>query len=598
MAANSMTTTRGFPRWAKILTALLLLVLLIALAAPYFLNVDRYRGQISDALEKQTGREVKLGSIHAQFIPEIGVVVEDFHLANPKEFPAGDLISAEAIRANLAFAPLLHGTIHLESFELVHPRLTLLTDDRGGNNYTFASAAAPEKTPSSAKNDQAASSMSLDQIDNIVLSNIEVEMGSVSRGAVVPSATAKGINISLHNFVVTPTTVHAWTAESDLSGVSLAMGGWSAPIVFHSGKLTLAAGKVDAQFVADLAKASEIRGTLSVPDVEKPQVNFEMSSAKMDIDALIAAAGGASAVPAAPETAAGAAAKPAAPSGPGELVARGHINVESISSKPYTVGPANAEIRVYTDRAELWPISVGMYGGTLQVSSRVDRVTLPPRFSANVQMRNLDISKVLEVSPTAKGKVTGTGELDLQIVGALSDNWKKSVSGTGKFAVRNGTLPGVNLGGAAQSLAKFTGMGGSTAFSILDGDVSIANQRVASKQIHLDSTVGIVDLRGSVGMDETLDYQGLVLLTPGGNGAGGNVLGVVGGLLGSKVGKISVPIALGGTIGSPKVEPGKGVPSFSAPVSASGAAPSSTPAGQTAPPPNPIDAIKSLFKKH
>ena len=38
--------------------------------------------------------------------------------------------------------------------------------------------------------------------------------------------------------------------------------------------------------------------------------------------------------------------------------------------------------RVFTDRAELWPISIGMYGGTLQLSSRIDRVTQPARFYA------------------------------------------------------------------------------------------------------------------------------------------------------------------------------------------------------------------------
>jgi uncharacterized protein involved in outer membrane biogenesis len=384
--------------------------------------------------------------------------------------------------------------------------------------------------------------------------------------------------------------------------------------------LTLSAGKVDAQFIADLAKASEVRGTLNIPDIEKPQVNFEISSAKMDIDALIAAVGGSSTSTASPpsEAATGAAkaasagkdaaAPPAAatppaalqatstPAGTGELVARGHINIESISSKPYTVGPANAEIRVYTDRAELWPITVGMYGGTLQVSSRVDRVTDPPRFTANVQIRGLDVAKVLEADPSAAGKMSGTGELDLQILGGLTDNWRKTVSGTGKFAVRNGTLPGVNLAGAVGSLAKLTGVGGSTPFTVLQGDVSIADQRVASKQIHLDSGLGTVDLKGSVGMDETLDYEGVIALSPGGSGAAGNVLGVVSGLLGSKGGKISVPFALAGTIESPKFEPGKGTPSFSGANSNSATA--SAPAGQSATPANTVDALKSLFKKH
>jgi hypothetical protein len=72
----------------------------------------------------------------------------------------------------------------------------------------------------------------------------------------------------------------------------------------------------------------------------------------------------------------------------------------------------------------------------------------------------------------------------------------------------------------------------------------------------------------------------------------------VGGLLSSRVSKITVPIALGGTIESPKVQPGKGVPSFAAPASASGTTPSSAPASQPPAPENPVDTIKNLFKKH
>jgi hypothetical protein len=73
----------------------------------------------------------------------------------------------------------------------------------------------------------------------------------------------------------------------------------------------------------------------------------------------------------------------------------------------------------------------------------------------------------------------------------------------------------------------------------------------------------------------------------------------VGGIIGSRVSKISVPIALGGTIESPKVQPGKGVPSFAGAAPASGTAPaSSTPGQPAAAPQNPVDTIRDLFKKH
>jgi hypothetical protein len=230
-----------------------------------------------------------------------------------------------------------------------------------------------------------------------------------------------------------------------------------------------------------------------------------------------------------------------------------------------------------------------MYGGTLQLSSRVDRVTDPARFTANVQMRNLDVAKVLEVNPSARGKMGGTGELDLQLLGSLSDQWKKTVSGTGKFAVRNGHLPGVNLAGAAESLVKMAGMGDTT-FTVLEGDVTIADQRVTSKLIHLDSSTGVVDLHGSVGLDETLDYQGTVAVNP--VAALGKVGGVVGGLMGSRVGKITVPLTLGGTIADPKVRPGKG-----GPTTAAGSAPSGAPSAKPADIQNDVNSLKGLFNK-
>jgi AsmA-like C-terminal region/AsmA family len=617
-SSSPVTTSSGFPLWAKILVGLVVLLILVALAVPYFLNVDRYRDTISEALAKQTGRKVTLGPIHARLFPGAGVSVADLHVGNPEGFPAGDLVSADEIRVNVALAPLLHGTIHVNSVDLVHPKLIVLTDSAGKNNYTFTPT-----EPAAPKSGESSSSMTLDQIDSINLTGAEVVVGSVIKSVAAPLVDTKGINVTLHNFAISPMRMHDWQAESNLSSVTLALSGWKDPIAFHTGQFTLSGGKLDAQFVADLATAADIKGTLSVPDFEHPQVNFEMSSSRLDVDKLIDVAGSGPGIPSAPTpegTAAsapksapakakapakkGAATPPAAAASEppasaaaakSELVAHGHINIEKITTKPYEVGPANVEIRVYTDRAELWPISIGMYGGTLQLSSRVDRVTDPARFTANVQMRNLDVAKVLEVSPSARGKMGGTGELDLQLLGNLSDAWKKTLSGTGKFAVRNGHLPGVNLAGAAESLAKMAGVGGDTPFTVLEGDITIADQRVSSKQIHLDSSVGVVDLRGSLGLDSTLDYQGSTVVNPAAALGAGKVGSVVGGLIGSRVGKITVPFALAGTIESPKVTPGKGVPNFGAPASASGSAPAAAPPQPSVQ--DDVNTLKSLFKK-
>jgi len=145
---------------------------------------------------------------------------------------------------------------------------------------------------------------------------------------------------------------------------------------------------------------------------------------------------------------------------------------------------------------------------------------------------------------------------------------------------------------------KMAGVGGDTPFTVLQGDITIADQRVTSKQIHLDSSVGIVDLRGSLGLDSTLDYQGSTTVNPAAALGSGKVGGIVGGLIGTRVGKITVPFALGGTIESPKVRPGNGVPSFGAPSTATGSTPSATPSTQQPTVQDDVNTLKNLFKKH
>jgi hypothetical protein len=137
------------------------------------------------------------------------------------------------------------------------------------------------------------------------------------------------------------------------------------------------------------------------------------------------------------------------------------------------------------------------------------------------------------------------------------------------------------------------GAGSNTPFTVLEGDLTIADQRVSSKQIHLDSSAGVVDLKGSLGLDGTLDYQGSVQVNPAGALGTGKVGSMVGGLVGNRVGKITVPFALAGTVESPKVEPGKGLPNFGAPASAS----SSAPSGQQPNLQNDVNTLKGLFNK-
>jgi hypothetical protein len=211
----------------------------------------------------------------------------------------------------------------------------------------------------------------------------------------------------------------------------------------------------------------------------------------------------------------------------------------------------------------------------VQLTARTDRRQVPERFSANVQVRDVNTGRILEATPEMRGKFAGAAELDLQLVGSLGPQWARSLTGSGQFAIRNGRITGFNLAGAAQSLANLAGVSGDTPFTRIAGDMNIRNQRITSQQIHMDSPRGTLDLRGSCGFDGSLDYEGQMIAQIGGaaapasgNSARDIISGMIGGAISSRVGQgqVTVPFVLRGTMQQPQLRPGRAVPSFTRPA--------------------------------
>ena len=579
--SNRVPTWAKSP-WAKVLAGLVLALAVLAFVAPYFLNVDRYRATISDLISMQTGRKVTLGTLRATILPRVGFSVDGFQMANPSGFAQGDIISAREIRGALAFWPLvLRRELRVISLELIQPKLMLLEDGRGRDNYTFPSrrpapaAASPEGAPSEGASSQ---SVAL-RVDQVTMSDAAVFYGSVDRrGRPAATVNVTGLTFELRQLALQPLRVREWQADARLGGVQLTLAGWNAPVSFDSGSVTLRDGKLDSSFTVQFGQAARVQGALNVPNVESAVPQFDLKTDELDLRALLA--GLSSGPPAAPGAAASSAARPAraaaAPAtGPSRLVAQGRLAAERIRQEPYTAGPLTADLRVYTDRTEFWPVTLRIADGALQLTARTDRRQVPERFSANVQLRDLNTGRILDESPDMRGKFAGTGELDLQLVGSLGPQWARSLTGTGQFAIRNGRITGFNLTGAAQSLANLAGVSGDTPFTRIAGDINIRSQRITSRQIHMDSPRGTLDLRGSSGLDGSLDYEGQMVAqlggasaAPSGNSARDIISGIIGGAISSRVGQgqVTVPFVLRGSLQQPQLRPGRAVPSFSRPA--------------------------------
>jgi len=216
---------------------------------------------------------------------------------------------------------------------------------------------------------------------------------------------------------------------------------------------------------------------------------------------------------------------------------------------------------------EIWPITVRIYDGSVQASARTDRKQTPQRFSVNIQARNLNMGEIIVTAPALRQKFAGTGELDLQLIGSLNDTLEKSLTGKGQFAVRNGRISGFKLSSAAAPAATGAGGSGDTTFTAIKGDLEIGDERITSRNIHLDSSLGTADLRGSYNFDGSIKYDGQISTSVGAadssaTGAG-NVLGRGAGNASGRSGKLILPFALQGTLEMPQFVPGRATPDFS-----------------------------------
>jgi uncharacterized protein involved in outer membrane biogenesis len=580
---------RRLPRWARLGLVVVALLLVAGLALPYFLDVDRYRTFIAASIEEQTGRKATIGVIHARFLPTVGFTVDGVKLSNPPNFPKGDLISVETLKGNLAWGPLSRRQVQVTSIELIKPKLTLLSDAAGQTNYDFSShGGAPNRSGARGKTTEG-SSFSLQEIERVSLTDAEIALGNVIRGRVAPGTSIKGLSAEVRHLTADSAMMKHLEGEADLGGSRIETSALAVPVEVNSGKLKIEQGRATGDFRAQLGKDLEVKGTLKVADLENPVVEFDLSTGQLDLAALGEVFGG-------PGRSGDDPPAPAAARGKSDLVAKGKISAERLRYGPYTANNGVAEVRIFTDRLEAFPARMDLYGGVLQIAARADRTQTPLRFSANLKLNNIDVAKLVSVDPATKGKITGTGEINLQLVGSAGARLLDTLTGTGDFAFRDGQLPGINLPSALGSIAKFAGgsTSSSTPYKIIQGDLSIAQGRVSSKQIHMDSPIGTVDLRGSFGFDSTLNYDGQATLVPGAGGgteglAVGALTGILGGAMGKKVTKASIPFSLQGTFANGKVLPGKALPKFET------AAPDSTTTQQKKP--SLQDTLKDLFKK-
>lgn len=123
--------------------ALLLLVLLVlaigtALVAPSFMDWNAWRDDVAARIEAATGRAVDIGGdLSVRVLPRPTLSVEGVRLANIRGGSTEHMVRVSAIRASLAWAPLLRGQVRVTSVRIIDPVILLERLPDGRANWVF-----------------------------------------------------------------------------------------------------------------------------------------------------------------------------------------------------------------------------------------------------------------------------------------------------------------------------------------------------------------------------------------------------------------------------------------------------------------------------
>ncbi|MFQ5724723.1 MAG: AsmA family protein, partial [Terriglobia bacterium] len=481
-------------RFAAVLVGLLLVILL---ALPYLVSLDRYRVLAVEQLQAATGREVEIDTLRLHFLPSLHISVGGVRVKNPEGFPEGDTASVGSIEVGLAFWPLLRREVEIRSVEVNSVEANLLVNERGQTNYDFPQPQQPKEES------QEASPLSLTQVGAVTLSDVRVSSGRFRsrRQQVYPDWAVSGINLDLRHLALNdPEWLSKLEADLDLSTIEISLAALTQPVRFTQGKVEVRENAAEGEFALALGSLTA-EGTTKVADLGKPVADFTLVIEELNVAELSQLAATESKGPRSRRR------------GSRKLLARGTVTVARVLVPPYSAQNVRGQVRLYGDRLVVNPFTLGIYGGRTRgdLFVNLNNPSVPAR--VNLKAEGVDVARAMAAaSPTAKDTITGTFETEGRLAFPLGrGDPLAGLSGQGTFAVRDGTFPGLNIEGTLAKLGKLMAVRvpeGDTRFSYFGGDFRIADQRLHSRRLDLHSESLEARLRGSFGFDQSLDYRG------------------------------------------------------------------------------------------
>lgn len=525
---------------------LVVLILVVAVCVPLFLNADSFRNRIEATLTNSLGRKVTIGKLSLS-VWSGGLLASNVAVADDPAFSQQPFIQADSLKIGVELVPLIFSKqLHIRGFTLVSPRVQLLRAANAKWNYSSLG----KNSPSTAKSAH-------ETVPDVTANEIAVTGGSVTLttpGA--PPLTYSQVDVQIDNFGFRSTFPYTLSAQLP-GGGSLSAKGQAGPLQEADMAATPFSTQVSLKRV-NLASAGVLPADAGVGGVADIETNAQSNGQTLNatgtatIDGLRLAKDG------------------------------------QPSAKPLTVQFTVAQNeQSLTGQLQKATFTIGK--AVVQASGTYQTTGATTTLNLKVNGEEMPIDELVAFLPSAgvhlpRGSQLRGGTLSttLAVTGASA-----SPVISGPVRLSNTQLAGFDLGSKLQTLSQLTGgklgsaTGPGTNIRSLTMNVRETGGAIQTDNIALDvAGVGTATGDGTVSAAGALNYRVTLRLTgivAGGKAAAptsGGTAGLLGGLAGlipggagsaAGVGAIAgvamkngIPVAIGGTTSSPTFTPNLG----------------------------------------
>ena len=231
--------------------AVIVLILLVILALPMFLNADSFRARIESTLSKSLGRQVTIGKLNLS-IWSGGLVAENAKIADDPRFSTQPFVQADSVKIGVELIPLiLHREVQVRGFKLDSPKIQLLRAANGTWNYSSIGNGA-------SKSSQDATTKST--FPNLTVGHVQIENGRITVGTGPGAANATStpdrvydqVNLDVKNFGFSNSFPFTASAKLPADG-SVSISGNAGPLNQTDASATPFSGHLEMKHIDPLA---------------------------------------------------------------------------------------------------------------------------------------------------------------------------------------------------------------------------------------------------------------------------------------------------------------------------------------------------------